>query len=119
MTGATATGAGATRHVELFQRRVLQSIDPPRQTGMKDVDVDGVEPKEGVEGEAAVEEAEVRPACKEEGRTSEHARLSWNWPVWHAAALTQCPTGTSQPSGLFCHVLHVIVVLKTPTLRKT
>ena len=55
---------------------------------MKDEDVDGAETKDGVTGEAAVEEAEVRPACKEEGRTFEHARPSRNWPVWLATAST-------------------------------
>ena len=40
--------------------------------------MDGAEPKDGVPGEAAVVQAEVRSACREEVRTFEHARPSQN-----------------------------------------
>ena len=111
-----ADGAAAVAEAEA---EVRPTCPEEVRTGTKDEESVGIDPKDRVDGAATLVEAEVRPACPEEVRTFEHARLSWNWPLWHAATLTQCQTGTSQLSGHFCHVFYRIGVFKTQPWRKS
>ena len=106
-----ADGAAAVAEAEA---EVRPTCPEEVRTGTKDEELDGIDLKDRVDGAATEEEAEVRPACLGEVRTFEHARLSWNWPLWRTAASTQCPTGTSQPSCLPCRVFYTNMVLKTP-----
>ena len=95
------------------QMGVHWPFDPPSQAGAGDEDAEGVGPKDEVVGEAEAEE-EVKDAADEVGQTLERAKMSWNSPNWRTATSTQCPTGTSQPSGLFCHVFCTNEVVRIP-----